>query len=107
MKTFKKILFALFATTMVVSFASCSDDDDDGKSFLNRNNKDCVCYVSLDGGEWSDPVSVPVSVEDYEGDCKEVTFSDLGKDANGDSWEQFYEEWTELGEYVTLECHEE
>lgn len=28
MKTFKKILFALFATTMVIGFTSCSDDDD-------------------------------------------------------------------------------
>ena len=28
MKTLKKILVALFATTMVIGFSSCTDDDD-------------------------------------------------------------------------------
>lgn len=57
-ETFKKILFALFATTMVIGFASCSDDDDNGKSFLNRNKKDCVCYVSFDEERQDISVSV-------------------------------------------------
>ncbi len=67
----KKTLFTLGAFALVVlGFAACG-------------NSDCTCKITY-GVEGAQLSSVPVT--DFDGDCDEVTWTDLGKDANGDSW---------------------
>ncbi len=69
----KKTLFTLGAFALVaLGFAACG-------------NSDCTCKVSDDQGT----AITSVKVEDFDGDCDEVKWADLGKDANGDRWSEF------------------
>ena len=81
----KKTLFTLGAFALVVlGFAACG-------------NSDCTCTPSLDG----EKMDSSVAVKDFDGDCDEVTFKDLGA-----SWV----EWaTQNGKEfeVALSCEED
>ncbi len=70
----KKTLFTLGAFALVVlGFAACG-------------NSDCTCKISEEGID----VSTNIPVKDFDGDCDEVTMTDLGKDADGTLWTEIF-----------------
>lgn len=84
----KKTLFTLGAFALVVlGFAACG-------------NSDCTCKITY-GDEGALLGTVPVT--DFDGDCDEVTWTDLGKDAAGDSWADVVAEL----ENAKLTCEED
>lgn len=84
----KKTLFTLGAFALVVlGFAACG-------------NSDCTCKITY-GDEGALLGTVPVT--DFDGDCDEVTWTDLGNDAAGDAWANVIEEL----ENAKLTCEED
>lgn len=66
----KKVLFVMGAAILM------------GGTFVACGNSDCTCKVTIDGVD-----AGAASVTDFDGDCDEVTLSDLGTDASGDRWD--------------------
>ncbi|MBO6118182.1 MAG: hypothetical protein J6P44_06540 [Bacteroidales bacterium] len=83
----RSLLFALSASAICL-FAACGDDDDDNNSKPKGNNqypKNCVCEIGLDiEGDvyWT---GESIAVKDYEGDCEDITVSDMPEKVQGDN----------------------
>lgn len=82
----KKTLFTLGAFALVaLGFAACG-------------NSDCTCTPVLEG----EKLDGSVKVEDFDGDCDEVTFKDLTA-----SWKEQAKAWEQMGLEYSLECVED
>jgi hypothetical protein len=82
----KKTLFTLGAFALVaLGFAACG-------------NSDCTCTPELEGEKMTNSVKV----EDFDGDCDEVTFKDLGA-----SWVEQAAKWSEMKMEFALVCEED
>ncbi len=82
----KKTLFTLGAFALVVlGFAACG-------------NSDCTCVPAMEG----ERLESNIKVEDFDGDCDEVTFKDLGA-----SWKEWAATAEEEGFEVSLSCEED
>ncbi len=82
----KKTLFTLGAFALVVlGFAACG-------------NSDCTCVPALEG----EKLDSSIKVEDFDGDCDEVTFKDLGA-----TWVNWANQNTADGLEVSLTCEED